>query len=173
LKRLRPESFILPVTAALVLIADQISKAFVVQRLAENQSWDIAPWLSPVLSITHVTNTGAAFGMLQNLNTVFAIIGLIAVVTIIVYARRIPAGQWMIRVALGLALGGAMGNNLVDRLRQGYVVDFLDLNFWPLHNWPVFNVADASIVTGVALLTLVFVWEERCERREQQAVEGA
>ena len=159
--------------AALVLIADQISKAFVVQRLAENQSWDIAPWLSPILSITHVTNTGAAFGLLQNLSPVFAIVGIIAVIAIIIYARRIPPGQWVMRVALGLALGGAMGNNLVDRLRQGYVVDFFDLNFWPLQNWPVFNVADASIVTGVVLLTLILMWEERRERHEQQAVEGA
>jgi len=159
--------------AALVLIADQISKAFVVQRLAENQSWDIAPWLIPILSITYVTNTGAAFGLLQNLSPVFAIVGIIAVIAIIIYARRIPPGQWVMRVALGLALGGAMGNNLVDRLRQGYVVDFFDLNFWPLQNWPVFNVADASIVTGVVLLTLILMWEERLERHEQQAVEGA
>ena len=73
------------------------------------------------------------------------------------------------RAALGLQLGGTIGNNLVDRLRQGFVVDFIDLSFWPLHEWPLFNLADASIVTGVALLALLMLWEERRELAKQQA----
>jgi len=74
------------------------------------------------------------------------------------------------RVALGLQLGGAIGN-LVDRLRYGSVVDFIDFNFWPLHNWPISNVADVSVVAGVTLLALVMLWEERRKRGEERAAE--
>jgi signal peptidase II len=72
---------------------------------------------------------------------------------------------------LGLALGGAVGN-LIDRVLQGYVVDFFDVNFWPLQDFPVWNVADNSIVVGVALMIGLLTWEERQERLKQQAAEG-
>jgi lipoprotein signal peptidase len=57
-------------------------------------------------------------------------------------------------IGLGLLLGGTLGNNIIDRLWHGYVTDFVDLNFWPLQEWPVFNIADSSIVIGVCILTL-------------------
>ena len=79
------------------------------------------------------------------------------------------------RMVLAFSLGGAIGN-LVDRLRQGFVVDFIDLNFWPLHEWPIFNLADSSIVAGVVMLSLLMLWEEWRERgkqSEQQMVEGS
>ena len=90
---------------------------------------------------------------------------------IILYYRHLPDGQRLARIALGLQLGGAVGN-LVDRLRQGFVVDFIDLNFWPLHDWPVFNLADGSIVAGVTLLALLMLWEERRDRDGQQQAAG-
>ncbi|MBU0703634.1 MAG: signal peptidase II [Chloroflexi bacterium] len=156
-----------PATAALVLLVDQASKYLVITRLVEGQSWDIAPWLAPLFRITHVTNTGAAFGLFPQLGDFLVIVAAIVVVAIFIYQRYLPDGQWLVRVALGLQLGGAIGNNLVDRLRRGSVVDFIDLNFWPLREWPVFNVADTSIVTGVFLLALWMLWEERRERLEQ------
>jgi len=162
---------ILPVTAGLVVFLDQLSKHFVVARLAQGQSWDVAPWLAPVFSITHVTNTGAAFGLFRGGGDFFVIIAAIVIVAILVYYRQLPDGQWLMRVALGLQLGGAIGNNLVDRLRQGFVIDFIDLNFWPLHEWPVFNLADSSIVAGVALLALLMLEEERRERRRRRAAQ--
>jgi signal peptidase II len=162
---------ILPVTAGLVVLLDQLSKHFVIARLAEGQSWEVAPWLAPVFRITHVTNTGAAFGLFRGGSDVFVIIAAIVIVAIIIYYRQIPDGQWLMRVALGLQLGGAIGNNLVDRLRQGFVVDFIDLNFWPLHEWPVFNLADSSIVAGVVLLALLMIEEERRERQRQRAAQ--
>jgi signal peptidase II len=171
LKRIKLELLILPVTAALILIADQITKYLVATQLEVGQSVDLIPWLAPVFSITHVTNTGVAFGMLQGMGTVFAIAHVVAAVAIILYARRLPPGQWALRLALGLALGGAVGN-LIDRVRQGYVVDFFDVNFWPLQNFPVWNVADNSIVVGVALMICLLMWEERQERLKQQAAEG-
>ena len=168
MKRRRRDILVLPAIAALVVLVDQFSKHFVTVWLGEGQSWDIVPWLAPVFRITHVTNTGAVFGLLPGWSDFFTVIAAIVIVVIIVYYRQIPDGQWLARAALGLQLGGAIGN-LVDRLRQGFVVDFVDLNFWPLHNWPVFNLADASIVTGVTLLALLMVWEEWREWDRQRA----
>ena len=170
MKRQRWGALILPATAALVLFVDQVSKYLVTMWLGEGQSWDIAPWLAPIFRITHVTNTGAAFGLFPKWGDFFILIAAIVIVAIILYYHHLPRGQWLMRVALGLQLGGATGN-LIDRLRRGFVVDFIDLNFWPLHNWPVFNLADASIVTGVTLLALMMLWEERRERDRRRAAE--
>lgn len=156
---------------ALVLVLDRVTKHLVATGLREGQSWDIVPWLAPVFSVTHVTNTGAAFGLLPGWGDFFVVIAVVVIVAIIVYYLCLPHGQWLTRVALGLQLGGALGN-LIDRLSQGFVIDFIDLNFWPLRSWPVFNLADSSIVVGVTLLALVVMWEERYERGLHQAVEG-
>jgi signal peptidase II len=159
----------MPVTAVLVLLADQISKHFVVAGLPEGQSVEVASWLAPVLHFTHVTNTGAAFGLFRGGGDFFIVISAIVIVAIIVFYRQLPDSQWLMRVALGLQLGGATGNFL-DRLRHdGSVVDFIDLHFWPLREWPVFNVADSSLVVGVILLALLLVDEERRERGQQLA----
>jgi signal peptidase II len=171
LKRIKPEHLVLPIIAVLILVADQITKNLVATQLEVGQSVDLASWLAPIFSITHVTNTGISFGMLQGLGKAFAIAHLIAAVVIIVYYYRLPPGQWPLRIALGLALGGTLGN-LVDRLIQGYVVDFIDTNLWPFKDFPVFNVADASISVGTALMVGLLMWEERQERLKQQAAEG-
>lgn len=96
--------------------------------------------------LTYVTNTGAAFGLLRDQALLLTAIA-VAVVAATVYMERhgAPAGLWM-RIAFGLQLGGALGN-LADRLRLGYVVDFIDLRWWP-----VFNLADSAIVVGVAMV---------------------
>lgn len=168
MKRQRLETLVLPVVAALVLIADQASKHWVVTHLEVGQSWDIVPWLVPIVRITHVTNRGAAFGLFPQLGNVFTIVALIVIGVIIAYYRHIASGQWGMRLAFGLALGGAIGN-VVDRLRQGYVVDFIDTNFWPFRNFPVFNLADASITVGAILLVLLTLWEENRERARKRA----
>lgn len=159
----------MPATAALVLLVDQVSKFFVTAWLDEGQSWDIVPWLAPVFRLTYTTNTGAAFGLFPRWGGAIIVIAAIVIVAIIIYHWHLPDGQWLVRVALGLQLGGAIGNNLVDRLRQGFVVDFIDLNFWPLHEWPIFNLADSSIVAGVVLLALLMMREEWRERDRQRA----
>lgn len=169
MKRRRRDALILPATAALVLLVDQVSKFFVTAWLDEGQSWDIVPWLAPVFRLTYTTNTGAAFGLFPRWGGAIIVIAAIVIVAIIIYHWHLPDGQWLVRVALGLQLGGAIGNNLVDRLRQGFVVDFIDLNFWPLHEWPIFNLADSSIVAGVVLLALLMMREEWRERDRQRA----
>jgi signal peptidase II len=173
LRNRKQSNLILPVVAALVLLTDQATKHFVRTRLAPGQSMPLAPWLTPVLQITHVTNTGAAFGLFRGWSQVFIGVAVIVIVALIWYYLQLPDGQRLLHVALGLQLGGATGN-LTDRLRfSGSVLDFVDLNFWPLRRWPVFNVADSSIVVGVALLTLLMVWEEWREERANRQLATA
>ena len=96
-----------------------------------------------MLAITYVTNSGVAFGLFKEAGTFFIFLAGIVIAAILYSLRRLPAQQRLVRIALGLALGGAVGN-LIDRLRLGYVIDFIDFRFWP-----VFNVADSAIVAGV------------------------
>jgi signal peptidase II len=150
--------------AALTLAADRLSKWFISQNLSLYESWHPpVPILRQIFSLTYTTNTGAAFGLFPDQGLLFIVIALIVVTAILFYYRHLPKGYALARVALGLQLGGALGN-LVDRLRQGYVVDFVDLNFWPMHDWPVFNVADSAIVVGVVLLAVTMLWEDRVEQ---------
>ena len=98
-------------------------------------------------TLTHFTNTGAAFGLFRDQGLLFVVIAFVVIVTIIVYARYLPIQQRLVRFALGLQLGGAIANNLIDRPRQGHVTDFIYFHFWP-----AFNIADMAIVSGVFLL---------------------
>jgi signal peptidase II len=85
----------------------------------------------------------------------FIVIAVVVALTILLYYRYLPTGEWLVRLSLGLQLGGALGN-LLDRLRYGHVVDFVDIGFWP-----IFNVADVSIVSGVAILAYCLWREDR------------
>jgi len=143
----------LAVIAAVVFGLDQWSKALVKASLAEGEWWAPIPSAWRLFRFTHTTNTGAAFGIFPNQGGFFVVIAIVVVVAIVLYYRHLPAGSWLVRIALGLQLGGAMGN-LIDRVRLGYVTDFVDVGFWP-----VFNVADSSIVIGVALIAYS-LWQE-------------
>lgn len=145
--------------AALTILADQVSKAYVVDHLALHESWMPFAFIEPLFRFTHVHNTGAAFGMFPEGSNVFVVIAAVVSVIIIYYYHQIPAGAWIVRLALGLQMGGALGN-VVDRLRQGYVVDFFHVEYWP-----VFNVADSCIVIGVVLLAFEMLREEWKARR--------
>jgi len=150
---------ILPLVAGLSVLADQVSKYAVRSNLRHGQSIELIPWLGSIFQVTYVTNSGAAFGLFQGWSSVFIVIAIVVIVALVWYYFQLSDGDWLVQVALGLQLGGALGN-LIDRLRfGGAVIDFIDLNFWPLQNWPVFNIADSSIVVGVSLLTLVMVFE--------------
>jgi len=137
---------ILPILALLILGIDQAAKHLVVQRIPPYQAWMPAPALARFFNLTFITNTGAAFGLFQDRSLVFVIVAVVISIGIVLYLRRIPHEEWLIRVSLAMQLGGALGN-LVDRVRLGYVVDFMDF-----HMWPVFNFADTFIVVGVGLL---------------------
>lgn len=146
--------FLLPGITALTLATDQFSKYLIRANLAPNVSWNPIPSLQNWFSITHVTNTGAAFGLFPNLGSVFVVVAVVVSVAIVVYHRYLPASQWLVKISLGLQLGGALGN-LTDRLRIGHVTDFFDFKIWP-----VFNLADSAIVLGVAILAYYLLREE-------------
>ncbi|NLX09085.1 MAG: signal peptidase II [Chloroflexi bacterium] len=150
---------------ALVIIVDQITKAYVVAHLDLHASWMPLDFVRPFFRFTHIRNTGAAFGIFEGGGTVFTVIALVVSVVVIYYYRQISGGMWLIRLALGLQLGGALGNNVIDRPRLGYVVDFLHIKMWP-----VFNVADISIVSGVVLLMFVVLRDEWRTARQTKAV---
>jgi signal peptidase II len=135
--------------AALVVVLDQVTKRLAEDRLRGQRS---VPLVDDILRLTYVENRGAAFGLLQDQTTFFVLVGIIVIGVIAASYRYLPRSGFLLHLALGLQLGGAIGN-LIDRVRQGYVVDFVDFGYranW----WPVFNVADSAIVIGVALLAL-------------------
>ena len=159
-------------TALIVLTADQISKHLVRLHLDRGIPWDPISWLRPVLSLTYVTNEGAAFGLFPQLKPLYPWIAVAVIAIILFYFRRFPLDGWLIQVSLGMQLAGALGN-LIDRLfHNGKVTDFIDLNFWPLQEWPVFNVADSSIVVGVCILAALLLLEEGIVQPSSEAQPG-
>lgn len=132
--------FVLPLA---VVILDQFSKYIVVENMALGES---IPIIEEVFHLTYILNPGAAFGMFAH-NRLFFIAIAVVVIGIIIWARReILASPWEVKAGCGLFLGGAIGN-LIDRARQGLVIDFFDFRVWP-----VFNIADIAICIGVGLI---------------------
>lgn len=133
--------------ALAVLTLDLLTKLLAVRELSDREPVELA---GGILTLRLVRNSGAAFGMAQGLTVVLTALALVVVVVILRMARRLRSTWWA--VALGLVLGGALGN-LVDRLfrapgpGRGHVVDFLELP-----NWPVFNLADSAIVGAAVLM---------------------
>ena len=140
--------------AALIFVADQVTKYFTLRHLRLGVP---VPVVDGFFSLTLVMNPGLAFGMLggipESLRWMVGVLSLGALILLAVLAARVlPTGGPWARVALGLVFGGAAGN-LVDRVRFGAVVDFLDF-YWRAYHWPAFNVADSAISVGVTLLAL-------------------
>ncbi len=152
--------------ALLLLALDQGTKWLVIQNLAVGESWAPIPALSRIFTITHVQNTGVAFGQLTGLGWLFMLVNLAVLIAIFLYYPRIPAGYWQLRVAASLILAGDVGN-VTDRLRTAfqaaartgslwtalpyaYVTDFIDIKIWP-----VWNIADMCTVAGTAILAWI------------------
>ncbi len=157
--------WIFTVTAALGLILDQLSKIYIDNNFALSESKRV---FENFFHITYVRNPGAAFGMLSdNAYRVpfFISVSVIATVGIIWYLYRLPQNKPWQYPALGLILSGALGN-LIDRLRLGEVIDFLDFHWYNYH-WPAFNLADSAICVGVGIM-LVCTWQEERERKQAQ-----
>ena len=125
-----------------VLAVDQLSKYLVRANMRLGESWPS----DGLFRLTHGTNTGSAFGFLPN-QTVLLTVASVVAIGFLVYLYRVYAmPRPLLRLAIGLQLGGALGN-LIDRLRAGEVVDFIDVGAWP-----IFNLADSSIVVGMTML---------------------
>ena len=136
--------------SAVVLIADQLTKWLAVTYLTLHVEWNLLPFLN----LTLVHNTGAAFGFLSDApgwqNLLFIGVAIGASVVILVLVRGLRASDFRIAISLSLILGGALGN-VVDRLRAGYVIDFIDVFYGHWH-WPAFNIADSAISIGAIVL---------------------
>ena len=146
--------------ASAVVIADQVTKVLVLKMMPLYKSISVIPGL---FNLTHVHNPGGAFGfMAQNgspwrhwlfLSAVFLALGLI-----LYFYRQIPKGYPYLRLGLALIFGGAIGN-LIDRIRLGEVVDFLDFYVGHLH-WPTFNVADSGVTIGVGIFLIHIIFKK-------------
>lgn len=132
-----------------VVVLDQLTKALVVGALAPGESVEI---LGDWLRIVHGRNTGILFGLLPQSAPAFAVVSIAVIAVIVWYESRVGRG-WVTTVALGLLLGGAIGN-LIDRLRYGAVIDFVDMGIgtWRFYTY---NVADSAISTSILLLILL------------------
>ena len=130
--------------ALVILVLDRITKFAVTKNLSQGHSIKIIPG---IFHITLISNNGTAFGLFKNQNTFFIILSALVIISIIVYSSKAKLAA-PTSLALGLILGGAIGN-LADRIRFGYIIDFLDFRIWP-----VFNVADSAITVGVIILVV-------------------
>jgi signal peptidase II len=145
--------------ALVVILVDQVTKALVVARFAGIHQDDVVPVFGNVLSIVYLQNTGSAFSAFQNSPVILAILILIAccVIAWLYWSQRAHPYFWR-SLAFGFIIGGAVGN-LTDRVRLGYVVDFIHFQLTAVHfNFAVFNVADSCIDIGIFLL-VISLWK--------------
>lgn len=148
--------------AGAVIVLDQWTKELVRNNIAFTDSWlpDGLLWMMPYARIMNWHNSGAAFGSFQGFGWVFTILAFGVAGMIIYYYPRVDPADWWLKLAMGMQMGGALGN-VVDRLTQnGEVTDFISVG-----TFPVFNIADASISVGVTILLLGMWIKEHGERK--------
>lgn len=141
------------------LLVDQATKLYVDRVMTLHQS---IPVIDGLFSFTYLRNRGAAFSFLSEASwrlPFFIVVTLIAAVVILVALKKMRDDQKLAQISLAMIFSGAIGN-LIDRVRLGEVIDFLDV-YWRTHHWPAFNIADSLICVGVALVALDMVREER------------
>jgi signal peptidase II len=157
----------LALVAGVIIALDQWSKYAVRTNLARGEVWSPWEWLTPYARIVHWDNSGVAFGMFQGQGYIFLVLALIVSIIIVYYYPRVAANDWILKTAMGLQLGGALGN-MIDRLLfNGRVTDFISVG-----DFPVFNVADSGISVGVAVL-LIGVWLQERRAKNSQPEEQA
>lgn len=135
-----------------IIVLDQVTKALVDASLGLYDSATVIPGM---VDLVHVRNEGVAFGLLNSTDlpykaAVTTLLAVAALAGIALYARQLQPREWVARLGLACILGGAVGN-LIDRVRQGYVLDFVDVYWKTWHFW-AFNVADAAITIGAILV---------------------
>jgi signal peptidase II len=151
--------WIILLVAVLVITLDQGSKYLVTRYLPVGGAWSPFAGPQPFFQIVYTYNTGVALGLFKDLGSVFILIALVVVGVMIFYARKLRRDQWLTCVALGLMLGGAI-SNLIDRIRLGHVIDFIDVGVGTTR-WYTSNLADVAIVAGVVLLGVATLLDER------------
>ena len=144
--------------ASVVVVLDQLTKAWLTSFLAAGQSVDV---LGDLIRLVHSRNAGGLFGFFQGQALPFALVSMVVVAMIVLYHARSGRNHYL-SITLGLLLGGALGN-LTDRIRLGYVVDFVDAGIGSLR-WYTFNVADAAISFAILLLLAATLWPPLARR---------
>lgn len=155
------ERLILFIMAIIVLSLDQYTKYLVESNLALFEVYAPIPSLESVFRIFHIYNTGATFGLFQGGGDIFRYLAIVVSIGIIYYNFILPGNQRLLRLALGLQMGGALGN-MIDRFRIGHVTDFIDIG-----PWYIFNIADLAVVSGAVILGIL-VWQESRELKAQE-----
>jgi signal peptidase II len=166
IKRILSDLVILFMIAGSIVFLDYWTKDIVRQSLDLGTSWMPLEWLAPYARIVHWRNSGAAFGMFQNGGLIFTILAIIVAIFIILYFPQVPRKEWTLRLAMGMQLGGALGNLLDRLLFDGYVTDFISVG-----DFPVFNIADSSIFIGVCVLILGVWISDMKEKREKEEIQ--
>ena len=154
--------------AGIVIALDQWTKELIRTNIAPGEMWlpDGLEWLMPYARLINWHNSGAAFGSFQGFGIVFTILAFVVSGLIIYYYPRVDAEDWWLRLAMGMQMGGALGNVIDRLLHEGEVTDFISVG-----TFPVFNVADSSISVGVAIL-LLGVWLKEQAERKQAALDA-
>jgi signal peptidase II len=167
LKNVAKKYLFLGAIVAVIVVLDQVTKNMVRNNLAVAETWMPWKWLAPFARIVHWHNDGVVFGLFQGMGEIFTILITVVIVAIIYFYPRIPETDVPLRVALAMQAGGALGN-LIDRITQGYVTDFVSVG-----NFAVFNVADASITLGVAVLLIgLYIDERKTQKKEKVMAEA-
>jgi signal peptidase II len=159
IRRYFADYLVLIAVAAIIVILDQVTKEWIRANLAYGEIFRPELWLSQYARLLHWRNTGIVFGFFQDIPQLFNLLPAIISLGIIYYFPRVPKEDRLIRIAMMLYLGGGIGN-LIDRITQGYVTDFISIG-----SFAVFNVADASISVGVVILALGVYLKEKEEKK--------
>ena len=150
---------------AAVVLADQLTKQLVVHFLDRSEPFDV---ISGIFRFTYVENRGAAFGMLDDKRWIFMVVSSIAIVALLVYMSKFAPPSKMLKIGLSFIVGGGIGN-MIDRVAYGYVVDFLDFCAFPnLWKW-MFNVADACVCVGAAMVAVYLIADIIKESKKERA----
>lgn len=164
------QAWLVLVVAGIIITLDQLTKEWIRMNVPKYGSIIPIPALGEYFVFEHVDNYGAAFGILQNQSVLFTIIATVVAIAILVYVRYLPTDNYFVRLLLGLQLGGALGN-LIDRLSQGFVTDFVKMGIPGVYYWPNYNIADSSIVIGVIALGIYIMVDDVRKQRQQQVNE--
>lgn len=138
----------------LIIILDQVSKQAILHN-AHGEPGTILRNMLPILRIEYVQNTGVAFSLFQQQSIVSLLVPIIIVIVIFAFSRYLPRNSVLTRIVEGMIVGGAL-SNLIDRIRHGFVVDFIGVHIGGYY-WPFFNVADSAITVGIVTLALYLV----------------
>lgn len=158
-KRSRIKNLVMLLGIVLLLIAlDQWSKDLVREQIALGSEVYPIPFLAPFFRFTYVKNTGAAFGIFQNANTPLLILSILISLVVLWLYFKAEDEPLVFRISLAMMLGGAIGN-MIDRIRFGFVIDFIAVG-----RFPVFNIADSAVTVGVAIMLIAMLIQERKEK---------